>query len=311
MKITYREKKRETLDWKENRNLTGFHKIAQMYSFTTENIAGYFPYLDFNNKTVLTVAASGDHIINAFYQGAKKVIGFDINYLALIFTELKLVALEQLSYEEFLTFFMRNDLKDKEKNKNALDYIIYKEKLRDQLTKQTAKVWDSIYEHFNKDGYQLRNSHFFNNKYDCNTLKINSNLYLKEKETYQAAKEKVKGKQIQLVNKSFQNIDKNNLPNLKDCDIVLMSNISDYIKDLYPNKSHYLEEYIKDITKRFKTTNNHIVCAYLYHIQNKEYRSQIDNPLIRKQVFDKLDIICTNKTFPSVMENCIDSILII
>ncbi len=157
----------------------------------------------------------------------------------------------------------------------------------------------------------MRNSDFFNNQYDNNTLKRNSNLYLKNKETYQEAKEKIKEKQIVLLNKSFQNIEKNDLPNQKDYDIVLMSNISDYIKDLYSNNLNYLEKYVKDIIKHFKTNNNQIVCAYLYHIQNKEYRSQIDNPLIRRQVFDKLDIMCTNKTFPSVMEDCIDSILII
>lgn len=311
MKITYIEKKRETLDWKEDKNLKGFHKIAQMYSFTTENIAGYFPYLDFTDKTIVTVSASGDHIINAFYQGAKEVIGFDINYLSLIYTELKLVALEQLSYEEFLAFFMKNDIEDKKQNKKALHYAVYKEKLRKYLTLKTAEDWDGIYHYFHQNGYGLRNSEFFNNQYDYNTLKINSNLYLKNRETYYKAKEKVKGKQIYLLNKNFQNIDKNNLPNQKDCDIVLMSNISDYIKDLYPNKSNYLEEYVKDITKRFKTANNHIVCAYLYHIQNKEYRSQIDNPIVRKEVFDKLGIICKNKTFTSVMKNCIDSILII
>ena len=73
-------------------------------TFTTENIAGYYKYLDFSNKNVLTVSASGDHIINAFYKGAQQVCGFDINYLSLLYTELKLVALLNLEYKEFLQF---------------------------------------------------------------------------------------------------------------------------------------------------------------------------------------------------------------
>ncbi len=128
---------------------------------------------------MLTVAASGDHIINAFYKGAKTVIGFDINYLALIFTELKLVALENLDYKEFLQFFMINDEDDIEKNKNVLNYAIYINKLRKYLLKSTAENWDILYQNFNNNGYDLRNSYIFNNKYDNNGLKINSNLYLK------------------------------------------------------------------------------------------------------------------------------------
>ena len=60
-------------------NSEKFASISKIYSFTTENISGYFNYLDFKNKNVLTVSASGDHIINAFYKGARSVTGFDIN----------------------------------------------------------------------------------------------------------------------------------------------------------------------------------------------------------------------------------------
>lgn len=108
MKIEYINKNTPKLNIKEI-DVKNFNNLSPIYSFTTENIARYFEYLDFKNKTVLTVAASGDHIINAFYKGANKVYGFDINYIALIFTELKLVALQNLEYEEFLHFFMINE----------------------------------------------------------------------------------------------------------------------------------------------------------------------------------------------------------
>ena len=88
MIIKYMDEKNKKINLKEI-DINNFNNLSQIYSFTTENIAGYFEYLDFTNKNVLTVAASGDHIINAFYKGAEEVYGFDINYLALIFTELK------------------------------------------------------------------------------------------------------------------------------------------------------------------------------------------------------------------------------
>lgn len=294
----------------EEIDINNFNSISPIYSFTTENIAGYFECLEFTDKSILTVSASGDHIINAFYKGAKTVIGFDINYLALIFTELKLVALEQLNYEEFLQFFMINEKNDIKRNKSALDYKVYVNRLRKYLSKDVSEYWNMIYRKFNNNGYELRNSYIFNNKYDNNNVKISSNIYLKSELGYNKAKEEVIKKEIILLNFNYRDINLN-LPNLANYDIILMSNISDYIQNLYNINSNYLEEYIKELIDDFKNNNNQIVCAYIYDIQNNEYRSEIDNPLIRKKVFNKLDITYIEKKFKSVIDNCIDSVIII
>lgn len=290
-------------------DINNFNDLSQIYSFTTENIAGYFVDLDFENTKVLTVAASGDHIINAFYKGANEVIGFDINYLSLVFTELKLVALKNLEYEEFLQFFMINESNDINKNKKVLDYEIYREKLKSKLTKSVAECWDIMYQKFNNNGYKLRNSYIFNNKYDNNKVKLNSNLYLKSKLDYNLVKEKIREKEIELIKANYRDL--SNLPNLANCGIILMSNISDYIKDIYNLQTNYLNEYIKEITKNFKDKTNKIICAYLYDIQNTRYRSEIDNPILRKNIFNKLNITYIEKEFKSVIDNCIDSVIII
>ena len=182
-------------------NSEKFASISKIYSFTTENISGYFNYLDFKNKNVLTVSASGDHIINAFYKGARSVTGFDINYLALVFTELKLIAIQELSYKQFLEIFLINDINNISKNLNALNYKQYIE-LREKLTENSRKILDDLYSEFNNDGYKLRNSYIFNNKYDNNSLKIESNLYLKNELEFNKAKEQIKDKEIVLDRKS-------------------------------------------------------------------------------------------------------------
>ena len=310
MIIKYINEKEQKLNLKEI-DINNFNSLSQIYSFTTENIAGYFEYLDFTNKNILTVAASGDHIINAFYKGAKQVYGFDINYLALIFTELKLVALRNLQYKEFLKFFMINEENDIEKNKNALDYGLYINKLRKDLSKSVAESWDTIYQNFNNNGYDLRNSYIFNNKYDNNNVKSNSNPYLKSELEYNIAKERIDEKEITLINSNYKDINCHDLPNLANCDIILMSNISDYIKYIYKKKANYLEEYIREIIQNFKNETNKIVCAYLYDIQNTKYRSEIDNPIFRKNIFNKLDITYIEKNFKSVINNCTDSVIII
>lgn len=310
MIIKYMNRKKQKINLKEI-DINNFNNLSQIYSFTTENIVGYFEYLDFTNKNVLTVAASGDHIINAFYKGAKEVYGFDINYLALIFIELKLVALQNLNYREFLEFFMINDKNDVEKNRNVLDYKVYINKLRKGLSKSVAENWDMLYENFNNNGYELRNSYIFNNKYDNNNIKLKSNLYLKSELDYNIAKENINKKEIILINSNYKDLNLHNLPSLSNCDIILMSNISDYIKNIYNKEENYLEDYIKDITQNLKNKTNMIVCAYLYDIQNTKYRTEIDNPIFRKEMFNKLNITYIEKNFKSVINNCIDSVIII
>lgn len=289
-------------------DIKNFNRLSRIYSFTTENIAGYFRFLDFTNKNVLTVAGSGDHVINAFYGGAKSVLGFDINYLALIFTELKLIALQELKYEEFLEFFLINNKDDIEKNINALDYLTYKNRLKKHLSQNAAKILDRLYQSFNNNGYDLRNSYIFNNKYDNNNIKIKSNLYLRSKGDYNKAKDAIKGKEIILLNSNYGDI---NLQHFTKYDIMLMSNISDYIKDIYGSEVDYVEEYIKEIIQKFKSPTNKIVCVYLYDIENETYRTNIDNPILRNNVFSKLNITYEEKRFESVMNNCMDSVIII
>ena len=308
MTIEYKNKINELIDINKI-DLNKFNKLSKIYSFTTENIAGYFEYLNLENKTILTVAGSGDHIINVFFKGAKKVYGFDINYLALIYTELKLVAMQNLDYKEFLNFFMINEENNIRKNKNALNYKIYITKIRNKLSKNAVEVIDILYESFKSNGFELRNSDIFNNKYDNNKIKKASNLYLKNEKNYEKAKKQIKN--IVLMNINYKDIDVEKLPELKSCDTILMSNISDYIKNIYNVQTNYLELYIRDIIQNLKNNTNQIVCAYLYNIENTTYRSEIDDPIYRKNVFNKLNIKYKEKNFKSVMKKCKDSIIIV
>ena len=151
----------------------------------------------------------------------------------------------------------------------------------------------------------------FNNKYDNNKLKINSNLYLRSELDYNIAKKMMAEKEVTLINSNYRDINGYSLPFIESCDIILMSNISDYIKDIYKRKTNYLEEYIKEITRNFKNKNNKIVCAYFYDTQNPKYRSEIDNPILRKNIFNRLGITYMEKKFKSVMNNCTDGVIII
>ena len=73
-------------------------EFSRIYSFATENIAGYIDYFDFDNKSLLTVGSSGDQVLNAFYNGARDITLFDINEYAKYYVYLKISAILSLSY---------------------------------------------------------------------------------------------------------------------------------------------------------------------------------------------------------------------
>ena len=52
--------------------------FTQIYPFTTENINGYLPLFDLNNKTLLTVGSSGDQVLNAVISGCKEIDVIDL-----------------------------------------------------------------------------------------------------------------------------------------------------------------------------------------------------------------------------------------
>lgn len=77
-----------------------------VFLFANENISGYLSRLNsLQDKTVLSVAASGDHAFESLLAGAKSVDLFDINYLQKHVVELKSVMIKHLSYSDFMRFF--------------------------------------------------------------------------------------------------------------------------------------------------------------------------------------------------------------
>lgn len=78
-----------------------------MYGMTTEDISSYLPNLGVNGRKCLTVLASGDQLLNLYALGAASVTCFDVVPEAAIIAELKIQALLQLEYNEFLRLFSR------------------------------------------------------------------------------------------------------------------------------------------------------------------------------------------------------------
>ncbi len=89
-----------------------FQDKSSVYVFSNENVIGCAdalcgsPGKDLSEKQVLSVCASGDHALEAYYRHADNVDTFDINSYQSCIYELKNHFLHHLRYEDFLDFFL-------------------------------------------------------------------------------------------------------------------------------------------------------------------------------------------------------------
>ncbi len=277
-----------------------FKQDSPIYAFTTENLGGYFPLIDFSGKNVLTVTASGDHVINALMLGAKSVRSFDVNSRANHFAELKLSALERLDFEGFKEFFLRGN--------DALGFEIYK-LLRRGLSQEAAAFFDEQYDQFNGDGRKLRESDLFNNKYDKTALKLASNPYLQSEQDYRTAQTNCARTRPKLLIARADQI-----PQMleRPVDIVLLSNIADYVHEIFSEDPlvQFRDQVVKPLVDRLIPRG--IICAaYVYDAHDiVPFRSSVDNPVERRKLgFEGVEY--SESTFDGVIEGRKDLVVML
>lgn len=89
----------------QSRFESGCSTYTVPYLFSTENLIGAYGHINPQDKTILTVAASGDHIFDAYLAGAKRVDSFDFNLMQECVLRLKADLIRHMSYDEFTSFF--------------------------------------------------------------------------------------------------------------------------------------------------------------------------------------------------------------
>jgi len=286
-----------------------FKENPRLYAFTTENISGYLKNLDLKNKSLLVVTGSGDHIINSLLLGAKKILAFDINTRAKFFAELKIQAIIHLNFIEFKEFFLISE-KDGNTNKKALNFLVYNQ-LRKKLSIDAKDFFDKQYKEYQNNGAILRQSPLFNNQYDKNELKIRSNLYLHSEENYEKARKFIQEVDIKFITCSLQELSHNLNEKL---DIILLSNIADYAKEMF-NFQDYLQEFKEKVIQALLPYINPggLICiAYIYDAHETEpFRSDIDNSEKRRKVFKDGKFKYNEMDFESVVAGKIDKIILI
>lgn len=267
-------------------------RFNSIYPFTSENIAGYMKSLDLTGKKVITVTGSADHILNAILCGATEITTFDINPLTKPYMDLKISALKNLSYEDFIKLLLF------ESNMN-LDYSVI---LSLDMPNESKNFWLEQLSKFNNNGIELRNSSLFNTKYFNPNSKLWQNLYL-EKSKYNLLKQQIKDANITFINSSLKDLRVDG-----HFDYMFLSNISDYLSLMYSSEA--LKKY-RDLLIEFQEKIDIIYFAYLYDIGNFNPRTEIDDLSKVKEIFSNFQQV----EFKSALEGSIhekqDGVLIL
>ena len=115
------------------------------YVTSSDNLPALRERVDVKDKTVSTVASNGDFWQIFAEGGAKRVDIFDISLPAIMYSELKVAGLENLSFDDYLKMFGggRTSLEEMVDGGAFFDRETYR-KLRDRLTPQAQTYFDRL-----------------------------------------------------------------------------------------------------------------------------------------------------------------------
>ena len=224
-----------------------------LYPFTNENINGYFSYINFQNKSVLSVTSSGDHLFNAIIYGAKRIDAFDINPLAPYYIQLKTAAIKSLQRDELLDFLFSDSKRSTPKSFFNIDTY---EKVKELLPKDARNFWDYVFYKYSPD--MINKSRLF--AIDISDIPglIESNIYLQDC-YYNYLKRIISSKII-----NFHCLDLRQISSInKKFDIIILSNILARVDEVY-GKGEYKLETIREDLDKIRSDRSIAILNYYY-----------------------------------------------
>lgn len=229
-----------------DKTITKDNYFSHIYPFTNENLYAYYKNIDFKNKEVLSVVGSGDHILNAFLDGAKSVTAFDINPLAKHYAELKIAAIKTFDLKDYILFFYPSKT-DQYMNINKIFSLRYSLKVEEVV------FWSYCYVKLNS----------LNNLFNCDIPKlkeiIKANEYLQDEAKYDKLRNILQEKTPKYYDANIFDLDKLN----KKYDIILLSNIAAYLDLYYEDDYTYLRK-LRQIINNITNKDSLVVLSYLY-----------------------------------------------
>jgi len=197
-----------------------------------------------------------------------------------------------------------------ELNPNVFDKSVFNQ-IRDDLSSEARQFFERGYGWF-VEGTMLRESILFNNAYDTNQKKQLANKYISSDEEFKIAKKACRGKETEWHCSSLQEIVSGLKPN--SFDIIMLSNIADYAHKIYPDCEDYLQKFTDELINPLSNSicPGGIICAaYIYDVDNSEYRTAVDQPDIRKKIFETTGLQYSELKFDSVIAGQRDAVVLL
>ena len=240
---------------------TNYSKSRQhmpIYMFTTENVNSAINVLNVQDKNILTVSASGDHIFSMLLAGASNIESYDINYFAKYYYYLKEASILALNYTEFINFFFAKKFSF---NNKVFDDEIFFQRILPLIKDEESKYfWCTLFKRYS--GKVLYNSQlFFPRRYNKNTY-LKCCAYLNNEKNYQSL-------QAQLTKYNYQYYwldvySKFEVPDKKEYDIIYLSNIIDQLDSKDELSCAIKIKQIIEDTKKHLVPNGLLSICYLY-----------------------------------------------
>lgn len=261
---------------------------APMYLYGTEMISKYYPKVGLKNKKVLTISGSGDQVINAYFFGAREVVGFDLNKLSAYIINLKFAAIKRLNYLEFLRFFGTG------KNDAGLSYELYL-KMIPELDKDTKRFFDAVYIRYKYDGKKMARSVLFHSrKFNVASL-MEINVYLKNEHNYKKTKI--------LINKVKFKFVRSNVLNLMSVlrekfDVINLSNVPNFVTAFsFRNKKDPVNKFYKFVILKLKNLLFQDGKLFFYLYANSNYPNKWARKIPPLNLPDELKKLKHHKDF--------------
>lgn len=250
---------------------------APVFLFTNENIAGYLKQMNsVAGKSVLTVAASGDHAFECVLNGASHIDTFDINYLQKHVMELKAKMIKHLPYYDFMRFFFSK--------KQFFDHNIIKP-IWHTFSPGLRVFLNKYYKTQNSDTFRYQQS-----QATCYT--VDKISYINDEQAY---------KHLGHVLPNQINFKQTDLMNITDkfntvYDTILLSNISEYLYEETPYTAGkiitFLNTTLSKIADEMLNENNGQICFhYAWRASSADYELAV--AAIKQQMRDSIDCFDT------------------
>ena len=276
---SFEQKLSEAISLCEGNFVNFKHSFYQYYQFATENIADYIKYFNLKNKSLLTVGSSGDQILNAYLYGARDITLIDVCEYSKFYIFLKISAILCLSYSEFREFFFEYGTESyyNKKRYSKDTFLKIKPTLR-LLDYESYLFFDELFTLFRsteiKDNLSAAEE-------DRPKIITSYNTYLKDEQTYNALKNKLKGIYFNFINTNIHdaNID-------RKFDNIFLSNLCTYCE------LDKLKELIDKLAANNLNESGKILFAYLYNIKfdekyyEKDWKTIYKMPIMKEVLKD-------------------------